>query len=57
MSREFEAKHEPYRIVCPECETEWSTHYLPGECPECSASVSVRTIRKTKAPPKDYVFP
>ena len=46
--KEFRAPSgDRFRIVCPNCETTWTTLELPSECPTCSASVTV-TARKPK---------
>lgn len=29
-----------FRIMCPLCETMWTTRVVPSECPECAASIS-----------------
>jgi rubrerythrin len=39
-----------FRIMCPECETEWSTMGVPSECPTCGALVTFRIVRKPPIP-------
>jgi ribosomal protein S27E len=33
------------RVICPKCETVWTTLALPSECPHCSALVTMRLVR------------
>lgn len=48
MAKEFrvDSGEIALRLICPECQTRWSTLQCPDECPECGSTVTVRTIRK-----------
>ena len=43
MAKEMEAPSgDEFRIMCPKCETMWTTLRVPAECPTCAAMVSFR---------------
>jgi len=35
------------RIMCPDCQTTWTTLSLPSECPTCGAEVMLRIVRRS----------
>lgn len=36
------------RLMCPHCETVWSTTSVPSECPTCASIVTIRLVRRAK---------
>jgi len=49
MARELEAgRGDELRIICPKCETTWTTLSVPSECPNCGALVTLRVIPERK---------
>jgi rubrerythrin len=49
MAKEFNIpKGDELRLICPACESRWTTRECPSECPTCEALVTVRVIRAGK---------
>jgi ribosomal protein S27E len=47
MAREFEAlRGDEFRIMCPNCQTMWSTLSVPSECDTCGTIVTFRALNK-----------
>lgn len=48
MAKEYKlrAGDRELRLICPECESTWSTLECPSECQNCGALVTVRTLKK-----------
>lgn len=49
MAKELEAgAGDELRVICPDCESVWSTLCLPAECPTCAALVTMRVLKREK---------
>lgn len=47
MAKELKARRgDELRIICPLCETTWSTNVVPDECPTCAATVTITAKKK-----------
>jgi rubrerythrin len=50
-AKDLEAQSgDEFRICCPFCETTWTTHSVPQECPECGALVTFCAERARTQP-------
>lgn len=46
MRKEFEAgRGDEFRLMCPHCQSTWTTLHVPADCPTCEAIVTFRIAR------------